>query len=85
MSHFYSVISGQGGPATRCGSKGSGVVATAASWRGAVSVRMYVDDAGVDRFVVSQERWHGAGVSRDIARGVVGGEFEPIPNKELMP
>ena len=76
MSHFYSVIHGQGGPATRCGNKSSGVVATAASWRGAVSVRMYVGDDGVDRFVVTQEYWRGAGVSREIARGIVG---VPVP------
>lgn len=76
MSHFYSVIHGQGGPATRCGSKSSGVLATAASWAGAVSVHMFVDNAGVDRFLITQDCWQGAGVSREIGRGVVGGEFE---------
>lgn len=75
MSHFYSVIHGTGGPVTRCGDKRSGVVATAASWAGAVSVKMYVDQNGVDCFIVTQDRWQGVGVSREIVRGIVGGDL----------
>ncbi len=75
MSHFYSVIRGQAGAATRCGSKGSGLRTVAASWAGAVSVRMYVDQNGLDCFIVTQNRWEGVGVSREIARGIVGGDL----------
>ena len=80
MSHFYSVISGQAGAATRCGSKSSGIMAVVASWRGSIRVDLHVDEHGVDRFTVSQEPWHGAGVSYVISRGVVG--VRPDPNKE---
>ncbi len=80
MSHFYSVICGQAGAATRCGSKSSGVMAVAASWRGSIRVDLRVDEHGVDCFTVSQECWHGAGVSYVIARGVVG--VGPTSNKE---
>ena len=72
MSHFYSVISGQAGTATRCGSKSSGIMAVAASWRGSIRVDLHYGDDGKDHFTVSQECWHGAGVSHVIARGVVG-------------
>ena len=32
MSHFYSHIRGNKGPATRCGTKSSGITATATGW-----------------------------------------------------
>lgn len=32
MSHFYSSIRGNRGPATRCGSKASGITAEATGW-----------------------------------------------------
>jgi hypothetical protein len=32
MSHFYSRIQGHRGPATRCGSKSSGITASAFGW-----------------------------------------------------
>ncbi|MCP4900166.1 MAG: hypothetical protein GY906_24610 [bacterium] len=40
MSHFYSSIQGNRGEATRCGTKGSGIRATAQSWEGSISVIM---------------------------------------------
>lgn len=36
MSAFYGTIEGQRGPATRCGSKSSGIKAAAQSWDGSV-------------------------------------------------
>ena len=44
MSHFYSVIQGSRGPATRCGDKHGGVYATAAGWGGAITTRLYHRD-----------------------------------------
>lgn len=73
MSHFYGTTQGCRGEATRCGSKGSGITARAASWKGAVRVRLYHDEAsGKDCYVVEQTPWHGRGVSEVIAHGVVG-------------
>jgi len=73
MAHFYGVLSGARGDATRCGNKGSGMIATAASWNGAIVVELHYDEAsGKNRFTVSETRWHGAGRNREIATGIVG-------------
>jgi len=73
MSYFYGVVQGQGQTAaTRRGSKRSGLRVTAASYAGAVTVELDVDLKGQDVFVVRQEPWHGAGLSQEIARGVIG-------------
>jgi hypothetical protein len=50
MSHFYSEISGNRGPATRAGTKSSGVSAYVQSWTGRIESRMYCDELdGQDR------------------------------------
>lgn len=73
MSHFYSRIKGRRGEATRCGTKGSGIDATAASWSGSIVTRMWHDDAtGRDMYEVAQRPWHGSGVQQVLATGVVG-------------
>lgn len=73
MSHFYGVVQGQRGDATRCGSKGSGLRAVAASWAGAIKVSLHVDDQGRDCFQVRQVQWqNGAGINEIIAEGVLG-------------
>lgn len=74
MSHFYGVLNGQAQTsATRCGSKNSGMVATAASWDGAIRTEMYYDEiSGKNMFVVTQTTWRGAGINKVLARGVVG-------------
>lgn len=72
MSHFYGVVEGQARtPATRRGSK-NGLRAVAASWNGAIEVELFVGDDGRDRFRVYERKWHGAGVSRLLAEGVIG-------------
>lgn len=45
MAHFYGTIKGQRGQASRLGGKTSGLETYAASWQGAVSVRLWVDEA----------------------------------------
>jgi hypothetical protein len=74
MSHFYGTLTGKAKTtATRCGTKNSGIVTYAASWGGAISVRVYYDErTGTDRYTVTQEPWHGKGVSRVLAEGVIG-------------
>lgn len=46
MAAFYSTIEGNRGPATRCGSKGSGIHAAVQSWQGSVSTTLYTAEDG---------------------------------------
>ena len=73
MSHFYGTLRGSRGEATRQGTVGSGLTTIAASWDGAITVRMWRDEQdGVDRFEVWQRKWHGSGIEERIASGIVG-------------
>lgn len=73
MPHFYGTLQGTRGRATRCGTKSSGITTQAASWAGPIETRIYHDEeTGQDMYEVRQVPWHGAGVSRFIARGVLG-------------
>ena len=73
MSHFYSVIQGNRGQATRCGTKDSGVTATAASWTGAIRTDLwYSPEDDVNRYTVVMIPWHGVGCTRVMATGTVG-------------
>lgn len=46
MATFYSTVSGNRGPATRTGSKNSGIHVAAQSWDGSVATTLYVGAAG---------------------------------------
>lgn len=82
MSHFYGTLQGQAGEATRRGSKNSGVATIAASFKGAIKVDLWYDEAdGKDHFLIFQQPWHGAGVSELIADGVIGESLPKTPNK----
>ena len=72
MSHFYGTLKGTRGEAARCGSKSSGITTTAASWAGAITVRLWQDETGRDCFSVEQIPWRGRGERRSIAFGYVG-------------
>jgi hypothetical protein len=72
MSHFYGVLQGSRGEATRCGTKGSGMETIAASWNGAIRTTLYIKD-GEDYARVEKIRWHGNGVSQVLYDGPVGG------------
>lgn len=78
MSHFYGTLQGSRGQATRCGTKDSGITATAASWQGAVMTHLWTDAMGVNRFRVVQTKWHGHGMDEILAEGVVGQPSEPL-------
>lgn len=71
MSHYYGVMLGSRGKATRTGSKNSGLTVTAASWKGSIEVRLWNDKEG-DHFEIIQQPWQGAGVSQTIAIGMLG-------------
>jgi len=49
MAHFYGIVRGQAKTeGTRRGSPNSGIGTVAASWNGAVSVELYVNENGED-------------------------------------
>jgi len=74
VAQFYGLIKGARGEASRLGHKTSGMDATAASWEGSVSVRLWHDKkTGRDMARVSLEPWHGSGVSRGLYYGPVSG------------
>lgn len=72
MSHFYGIVQGGRGEATRTGHKTTGLVATAASWKGAIKTTLFVDDSGRDCYRVEQMPWNGAGEYRLLAEGILG-------------
>ena len=72
MAHFYGILQGSRGRATRCGTRTSGMETTAASWNGAVSVSLYERD-GMDFARVELTPWHGRGTSRVLYDGLVNG------------
>lgn len=74
MAHFYGVLRGLAGKATRRGSKSSGLKVTAASWNGAVNVYLHYDPVTkTDKFVVEVTEWQGVRPSKTgiIAEGVL--------------
>lgn len=72
MAHFYGIVQGSRGEATRLGGKASGLRTVAASWAGSCVVEAYVDKNGVDCVTVRLRKWQGAGVERTIYDGPVG-------------
>ena len=74
MAHFLAAIKGHRGEASRLGTKRSGLDATAASWQGAVEVRLWHDaKTGRDMARVSLTPWHGAGSHKPLYYGPVSG------------
>lgn len=73
MSHFYGVLKGSRGEATRCGTKVSGLRVTAASWEGAVRTELYERD-GRDYARISLVPWQGLGTVRVLYDGPVDGK-----------
>lgn len=73
MAHFCGVLKGARGLVTRMGSKKSGLVVTAAGWRGAICVALSHDEQeDADIFRVEQIPWNGAGCSRTLCIGRLG-------------
>lgn len=88
MAHFYCSIERPGIRAPevhRVGSKHQTMIVTAASWQGAVKVRIYHDsDTGEDRVVVEKRQWaNGAGVNELLYSGPVGKPAERDPQLTL--
>lgn len=72
MAHFYGLLQGNRGQASRLGTKASGLSVTAASWSGAIDVDLYERD-GVDYARVTLKPWQGQGTRRDLYDGPVSG------------
>lgn len=76
MSQFYGTLNGNRGEATRCGTKKSGIVTHAASWKGAVRACVYWnEEEQEDWAIVTLTQWQGAGCypPRELYNGPVGG------------
>ena len=74
MAQFWGTIKGARGEASRLGHKASGLDTYAASWQGAVSVRLWHDaKTGRDMAQVELTTHHSAGVHRSLYRGPVSG------------
>lgn len=80
MARFRGTIRGSGGEASRLGGKDSGLHVTAASWEGAVAVRLYHKD-GVDMAQVRLTKHSGAGTDRVLYNGPVSG----LPPRKKLP
>lgn len=72
MAHFYGTLDGARGPATRCGTKTSGMRVVCASWDGAVKSTAYVNSEGVDCVCVEKILWGGVGEIRLLYDGPIG-------------
>lgn len=73
MAHFFGEVIGKAKAASRLGTKNSGLTVTAASWAGSIRVELWYDPAtGKDHYRVVQAPWHGSGVFKEIATGVIG-------------
>ena len=85
MSHFYGKLLGNAGEATRCGSKKSGLEATAAGWAGAITCRVWINQAGEDYFRVSLHPWQGSGGKTiTLAAGKLDASFTDQPSVQTM-
>jgi hypothetical protein len=73
MAHFYGTLQGHRGQASRLGTAKSGIGTTTASWQGAVKVELYQNgDVDIARVVLIP--WNGAGITRVLYEGPVGGK-----------
>lgn len=84
MAQFFGEVEGQRGAASRLGSKDSGLRVVAASWQGAIKVRLQHRSDGKDHFTVEQTPWsNGAGCNQVLASGVVGVPYAPASHGPL--
>jgi hypothetical protein len=86
MSHYYGIIDGTG-RSTRRGFRHQGLTTHAASWQGAVKVTLYSDKPmgsgeAIDMAKVELVPWHGAGTSKVLYDGPVGGSPVPVTSPE---
>ena len=78
MSRFYGVVQGNRGDAHRTGSTESGIDATAASWAGAVTAKVYVGEGDEDWVDVRFCKWSGCGSDLSLYEGPVQPDAQHI-------
>ncbi len=74
MARFYGTLQGARGRVSRLGHASCGLVTVAASWSGAVRVRLYVDDDGRDCARITFDQHHGAGARALVYEGPIAPE-----------
>ena len=77
MAHYYAKIQGARGPASRLGSKQSGINATIAGWAGAVIVTIEHTLGGLDRVTITLADWP----SRNTDRLLFSGTLQAVKAK----
>lgn len=80
MAHFRVVVQGSRGSESRLAGK-AGCYATAQSWQGAITVRLFCDENGIDQATVEMHRHNGSGTEKILYDGPVG-EFKPRRSKK---
>tara|TARA_R100001015_G_C4607330_1_gene162438 strand:+ start:905 stop:1189 length:285 start_codon:yes stop_codon:yes gene_type:complete len=72
MAHFYGTVSGNGRTkASRTGTKKTEIKTTAASWDGAIEVKIFWDSINeVNKYQITQIPWKGAGKYSLIKEGI---------------
>lgn len=72
MAHFYGRMEGNRGETTRCGTKGSGIVARLGSWTGGVRVHLWWNEIHQENWAtVSLIAWNGRGTQQLLYEGPV--------------
>lgn len=75
MTHFFGQVEERTNPVIRLGSKTSGIIATVASWEGAITIELYHDPStGHDWARIETTRWHG---STNHPRQLYHGPIDP--------
>ena len=80
MARFYGGVQGARGQAHRLGTAKSGITVVAASYQGAVEVRLRAVN-GLDHAEVSFKPWQGVGSSLPIYSGPVSGPLAGNPRR----
>lgn len=82
MSHFYGTLEGTGTTvATRTGTKKSGLITTAAGWKGAIETEVWQNQAGDDYFRVVLKPWkHSGGKTISLFAGKLDATFTEQPS-----
>jgi len=84
MSRFYGVVEGSYKPVHGRGSKSSGITVTAASWNGAIEVKLYVDKLGRDCYTIRQVPWKGVGKNKKLFSGIMNVDLPPWRDQDEM-
>jgi hypothetical protein len=84
MSHFYGIVKGHRGAASRCGSKNKGLYTIAAGWQGAIETTLWHED-GQDYYRITLTPWGSSGGgSRILALGTLDSDLRALGLRSYM-